>query len=120
MIIRLGHLENPEPTRIAGKRGRVRRSKALNLLRRLDVYDADVLRFAHDFTVPFDNNLAERDIRMVKVHQKISGCFRSTRGAEDFLALRGYLSTARKNDVGLLGALQSLFEGRPWMPTASP
>jgi transposase len=116
LIVMLGHLENPEPTRVAGRHGRVKRTKAANLLRRLGVYEADVLRFAHDFAVPFDNNLAERDIRMVKVHQKISGCFRSTGGAENFLALRSYLSTARKNDVGLLGSLQLLFEGQPWLP----
>ena len=74
-------------------------------------------RFAWDFSVPFDNNLSERDIRMIKITQKISGGFRTTEGAEAFLAFRSYLSTVGKQGVNRLGALQQLFLGDPWMPS---
>lgn len=117
-IIAAGHAANPPPTP-TGLRGRPKRTKAGNLLSRLDRYADDVLRFATDFAVPFDNNTAERDIRMVKVHQKVSGGFRSVDGADAFLAFRSYLSTAAKQGVNLLDALQGLFNGNPWIP-ASP
>ncbi len=85
-IIVAGHAANPPPAP-TGKRGHPKRSKAANLLRRLDLHTDDVLRFATNFAVPFDNNTAERDIRMVKVHQKVSGGFRSIDGAEEFSRL---------------------------------
>jgi transposase len=116
-IIAAGHGANP-PVAPSGKRGRTKRSKAHNLLLRLDAYEDDVLRFATDFAVPFDNNLCERDVRMVKIAQKISGGFRSTEGAEAFLALRSYLSTAAKQGMNRLEALQRLFNGNTWMPAA--
>ncbi len=78
------------------KRGRIKRSKARNLIERLIDYEEDVLRFMTDAYVLFTNNAAENSIRMTKVHQKISGCFRSTEGAEMFCRIRGYLSTCRK------------------------
>jgi transposase len=71
-------------------------------------YREDVLRFAHDFQVPFDNNLVERDIPMVKLQQKISGCWRTSTGADHFLALRAYLSTTRKQGRHALDALTRL------------
>lgn len=108
-IITAGHDQNP-PT--AGRR----QSKAANLLARLDTQHADVLRFATDWTVPFDNNLAERDIRMVKIRQKISGCLRTTSGAEAFCALRSYLSTARKQGHNALDVLRQLTDGQAWIP----
>ena len=122
VIIAAGQAANP-PLPTTGRRGRPKRSKAANLLSRLDVYEDDVLRFASDFRVSFDNNQAERDIRMVKVQQKVSGGFRSFEGAEAWLAIRSYLSTAAKNGVNLLDALQRLCLNDPWMPVptaASP
>ena len=79
-----------------------------------------MLRFAHDFRVSFDNNQAERDIRMVKVQQKVSGGFRTFEGAEAWLAIRSYLSTAAKNGVNLFDALQRLCAGDPWTPAVLP
>jgi len=116
-IIAAGHVANP-PVAPTGKRGRPKRTKAHNLLLRLDTYADDVLRFATDFAVPFDNNLSERDVRMVKIAQKVSGGFRSTEGAEAFLAFRSYLSTAAKQGMNRLEALRQLFNGEPWMPAA--
>jgi len=116
-IIAAGHVANP-PVAPTGRRGRTKRTKPHNLLLRLDNYADDVLRFATDFTVPFDNNLSERDVRMVKIAQKISGGFRSDDGARAFLAFRSYLSTAAKQGANRLEALRQLFDGEPWMPTA--
>ncbi|MHB8288058.1 MAG: IS66 family transposase, partial [Acidimicrobiales bacterium] len=116
-IIAAGHVANP-PVAPTCKRGRPKRTKAHNLLLRLDNYADDVLRFATDFTVPFDNNLSERDVRMVKIAQKVSGGFRSDEGARAFLAFRSYLSTAAKQGINRLEALRELFNGEPWMPVA--
>jgi transposase len=106
-----GHAANPPPP----GRGAAR-SKAANLLARLERHRDDVLRFTVDFAVPFDNNQAERDIRMAKLQQKISGCWRTLAGAESFCAVRSYVSTARKHGVGVLDALRAAFTGRPWLP----
>jgi transposase len=106
----------PPPPPPPATRGRPKRGKALSLLDRLDARRDQVLAFARDFRVPFDNNLAERDLRMVKVQQKVSGTFRSEDGAAYFCRVRGYLSTLRKQGHDLLAALTSTFQGHPLTP----
>ena len=104
--------ENPIPPEAAGKkRGRAARAKTRNLPDRMRGYEGDILRFMADADVPFTNNRAERDIRMVKVQQKISGSFRSWDGAQFFCRIRGYLSTCEKHNVSSADALKILFSG---------
>jgi transposase len=118
-IITRGYRTNPAGTVPTGKRGVIRQTPAHNLLVRLDTYRDEVLRFATDFQVPFDNNLAERDIRMIKLQQKISGCWRTITGAERFLAIRAYLSTAGKQHQPITDALTALAAHQPWIPAAN-
>jgi len=115
-----GFAQNPLPPlspNAKKKRGRRKKSKPRNLLERLDEHRKEALAFMYDFTVPFDNNQAERDIRMMKVQQKISGMFRTEDGAKAFCRIRSYISTARKNAVGAMDALTRLFSGTPFVPT---
>ncbi len=120
-IVELGFREdaqmNPQQDQPAGKRGRQKQSKPKNLLTRLQDRQVEVLRFMHDPEVPFDNNQAERDVRMVKVKQKISGTFRSELGAKAFCRIRGYISTARKNACSILDVIRDAFDGKPFLPT---
>lgn len=113
-IIALGHSQNPPPTTRTGKRGPIKKTHAANLLHRLDRDRYQLLRFATDFRIPFDNNLVERDIRMVKLQQKISGSWRTTTGADRFLALRAYISTAAKHGHHVTQALTQLAAREPW------
>lgn len=78
-----------------------------------------ILAFMRDFSVPFDNNLAERDLKMMKLRQKISGTFRSFDALVDFCRIRGYVSTARKNGINALDALRRVFRGDPFLPAGN-
>ena len=102
----------PDESQRKGKRGRLKRSKARNLLERLRDFEQDVLRFIHVESVPFTNNQGENDLRMTKVQQKISGCFRSMEGAKIFCRIRSYLSTCRKRGLTATQALTLLFQGK--------
>jgi transposase len=106
-------------TNAAAKRGRPAQSKARNLLSRLTRYERETLAFVYDFAVPFDNNQAERDLRMMKVQQKISGGFRSAEGAHYFGRIRGYLATMRKQAQPMLTAIENVFHGHPVIPSLS-
>lgn len=114
-ILEKGSLECPlaEAILVNGKKkkGRVKQSKARNLLDRLVTFENDVLRFMENVDVPFTNNLAENNIRMTKVQRKISGCFRSMEGAYIFCRIRSYISTCRKQGMSVTLALKMLFEG---------
>jgi len=108
------HLRAPTP---AGKRGKAKQHPARNLLDRLRKHQDAVLAFLHDLNVPFDNNLAERDVRMVKVQQKVSGSFRSDEGAVSFCRIRGYLSSLRKQGLPLFAALEATLRDQPLLPS---
>ena len=117
-LLTLGWQANPLPATPRHKtRGRPQKTKAQNLLARLGEHEASVLAFFHDNQVPFTNNLAEQDIRMIKLRLKISGCFRTLSGAIQFARIRGYLSTARKQGGNILQAISQAMCGHPFMPT---
>lgn len=114
-ILAQGDSKCPPPdksSREKGQRGRLKRTKSRALLERLRDYQDDVLRFMMSTGVPFTNNQGENDIRMTKVHQKISGCFRSMEGAKMFCLIRSYLSTCRKQSVSASLALELLFKNQ--------
>lgn len=112
-ILRQGVGECPEPLpREPGKRGRQKKAFSRNLLDRLRDFEEDTLRFMTEDIIPFTNNQGENDLRMTKVQQKISGCFRSMDGARVFCRIRSFLSTCRKNDVSPVEALRDLFQGK--------
>lgn len=112
-LIDTGLRLNPANPPLAHSRGRPKQTPARNLLERLNTHQAEVLRFIHAFQVPFDNNQAERDIRMMKLKQKISGGFRSWQGVRIFCRIRSYLSTLKKQGHKLLDALEQVFLRQP-------
>jgi len=116
-IIEIGILEDGvKSPQILNKKGKLTKSKALQLLFKLQNYDLETLAFMYDFAIPFDNNLAERDIRMQKLRQKISGCFRGKDGANIFCRIRSYLSTAKKNGINAMEAITRAVKGQPFVP----
>lgn len=108
--------EHHAPSPPSGQRGRKKQHKSKNLLDRLAKYQAETLAFMKDFAVPFDNNLAERDLRMMKVKLKVSGGFRTTPGAQAFCRIRSYISTMKKQGHNVITALKSVFLGTPLVP----
>jgi transposase len=113
-----GRIRSASLIAVGATRGRRDRIEAKHhaLATRILHRQADYLRFATDFRVPFDNNAAEREIRMVRLREKVSGCMRTLTGARDFAAIRSYLATAAKHGLGFLHVLAELVVGRPWLP----
>ena len=117
-LVQQGYQVNPpDPPPEQTKRGKRKQHPARLLLDRLHQRQEQVLAFLHHLHVPFDNSLAERDIRMLKVQQKISGCFRAEEGARAFCRIRSYVSTLRKQGMSLLTALELTCAGHPVLPT---
>jgi len=119
LILMKGFEGNSPPQNLEvhkGKRGIQAQSDARNLLNRLSKYKKEVLRFATDLRVPFGNNQAERDLRMVRVQQKISGNFRTPQGADAFCRNRGYISTIIKNNMPVINSLEAAIQGVPPIP----
>lgn len=118
-ILKMGDAETPLPLKASGKkkRGRPKKDKARNLLERFEQHQREILAFMYDFHVPFDNNLSERDIRMIKLRQKISGTFRNAEWGKAFCQARSYISTARKNAINVIDAIKSVFADQPFIPS---
>ena len=119
-ILDVAKARNPAREPKPGSRRRVRQSPAHNLIKRLSEKREAVLRFVTDLRVPFDNNQAERDVRMPKLKQKVSGCFRSDQGIAHFADIRSYLSTLRKQSADIFKSLVLTFQGSPPMPRLAP
>lgn len=122
LIVNKGYEINPRPPPQENadkpkKRGRPKQTPPLNLLDRLSDFKPEVLAFMYNFRVPFGNNQAEQDVRMLKVKQKVSGSFRTIEGAGRFARIRGYISTARKNAVNAFDAIKTAFAGKPFIPS---
>ncbi len=108
---------NPEPA--SGRKRNTVERESYNLAVAFGAHRDAICRFATDLRVPFTNNQAERDLRMAKLHRKISGCFRAPHGAERLAAVRSYISTAAKHGIDALDVLVALFAGTPWTPTST-
>ena len=116
-ILEQGFEINPPPEKPPGKKGRVKQTPPKNLLDRLSDYKEETLRFMNDLRIPIDNNQSERDVRMIKVKMKVSGTFRTDEGADTFCAIRGYISTAKKNGMNIIEAIKGVFNGTPFIPS---
>lgn len=103
--------ENPLPDKTPGKRGRTKKGKVLSLIERLKEYKGAVCLFAENFAVPFDNNQAERDLRMIKVKAKVAGGFRTEGGAQEYLDIMSYVGTAKKQGVNPFAAIKRALAG---------
>ena len=112
-LIEQARKENPLPKTTEKKRGRKKKGKILALVERLANYKASVCLFIHNFMVPFDNNQAERDLRMIKVKTKVSGCFRTEEGARDYLKIMSYVGTAHKKGYNAYEAIKNALSGHP-------
>lgn len=112
-IICKAYEENPLPMPTEKKRGKKKKGKVLSLISRLDNYKGSVCLFIKNLCVPFDNNQAERDIRMVKIKTKVSGCFRSMQGAQEYLTIMSYVGTAKKHGINAYEAIQNAIAGTP-------
>ena len=112
-LIEQARKENPLPKTTEKKRGRKKKGKTLALVERLANYKASVCLFIHNFNVPFDNNQAERDLRMIKVKTKVSGCFRTEEGARDYLKIMSYVGTAHKQGYNAYEAIKNAITGHP-------
>ena len=117
-ILAQADADNPQATRQNKRRGRIKQSLAFNLISRLREHADAVLRFLTDLRIPFTNNLGERAIRMPKVKQKISGCFRTLKGAQDFCTIRSYLDTMHKQGHNLFEVLRATFMGCAPLPAS--
>lgn len=113
-LMKEGQRMHPSQKKEKGKRGVVKKSKTQNMLERFVVHKESILTFAKDFLIPFGNNLAEQAIRMMKLKQKISGCFRSKKGAKDFADTRSYIATAKKQGIPIMQALAVAIQGQPF------
>src|SRR5215210_954576 len=116
LLVEEGYQQHPLPVKQPGKRGAVKKSKTQNLLERFKNHREDIIRFIRDFRIPFGNNLAEQAVRMMKVKQKISGCFRSKEGATSFATIRSYIDTMRKNGFSIMDAIGQAIAGNPIFP----
>lgn len=115
-LVHQGRQRHPDPPAF-GRRGRAKRDLAQNLLLRLETHRSEILAFLEDLTIPFDNNAAERALRMMKVKQKVSGAFRTDTGGRTFATIRSYVMTAIQQGQAPLGTLWSVLAGQTWIPS---
>ena len=116
-LMQVGMSMHPIPKKKKGKRGVAKKSKTQNMIERFINHKDSILAFANNFLIPFGNNLAEQAIRMMKVKQKISGCFRSENGAKNFADIRSYIATAKKQGMPIMQAIASAIKGQAFQIT---